>query len=181
MTPRNPSAPSQRFAILLGASALLLAASLFVSLSASAAPQEKKEQPKLQASAIQVLRTNPSDTLTMPEDFRVALYEHVIQELENTKKFQKVFRDGDRTAEAVPDIVVLKISPVIYKAGSQKEREVTTIKGATDIKVNLLFSKRDGTVVLEQPVEGKVRFYGENLAATKDVAKKIAALVKERF
>ena len=37
------------------------------------------------------------------------------------------------------------------------------------------------TVLLEKEVEGKVRFYGENLAATKNFATKVAGVVKANF
>jgi hypothetical protein len=60
-------------------------------------------------------------------------------------------------------------------------REVTTVAGATSIKMKIQFSSRDGKILLEKDVEGKVRFYGENLRATSDLAKKVAAVVKETF
>ena len=34
---------------------------------------------------------------------------------------------------------------------------------------------------MEKEVEGKVRFFGENLRATYDLAKKVAAIVTESF
>ena len=179
MTPRNRSAVSQRTVFLLGATALLLAASLLVSLPAGAVPPQKTD--KLHASAIQVLRTQPSEGLTIPEDFRIAAYEHVIEQLKKLKKFENVYREGDRDADNSPDLVILKMVPSAYKAGSQKEREVTTVKGATSIKFNVQFTKKDGTVLLDKEVEGKVRFFGENLAATKDLAKKVAGVVKDNF
>ena len=63
--------------------------------------------------------------------------------------------------------------PEAFKPGSQKEREVTTVAGATSIKVKVQFTSREGKVLLEKDVEGKVRFYGENLRATYDLAKKV--------
>ena len=53
--------------------------------------------------------------------------------------------------------------------------------GATSIKVNVQFTSPEGKVLLEKEVVGKVRFYGENLRATYDLAKKVAALVNESF
>ena len=86
-----------------------------------------------------------------------------------------------RTAADAPDLVVLHLIPEAFKPGSQKEREVTTVAGATSIKVNVQFTSRDGKVLLEKDVVGKVRFYGENLRATYDLAKKVSALVNESF
>jgi len=174
-----PTAVPNRVAIILSGAALLLAVSVLAPRPASAAPPQQAQ--KLTASSIQVVRTQTSETLTIPEDFRVATYEHVIEQLEKTKKFQKIYRDGDRTADSVPDLVIMKLIPSSFKQGSQKQREVTTIKGATSIKLNVQFTKKDGTVLLEKEVEGKVRFYGENLAATKDFAKKVATVVKDNF
>jgi hypothetical protein len=71
--------------------------------------------------------------------------------------------------------------PQAYTAGSQKQREVTTVKGATSIKVKVQFMSRDGKVLLEKDLEGKVRFFGENLRATYDLAKKVAATINESF
>ena len=71
--------------------------------------------------------------------------------------------------------------PEAFKPGSQKEREVITVAGATSIRVKVRFTSREGKVLLEKDVAGKVRFYGENLRATYDLAKKVAAVVKESF
>jgi|RhiMetdeSRZDD1v2_1073273.scaffolds.fasta_scaffold186625_5 hypothetical protein len=170
---------SYRVAAILSGVALLLAVSVLAPPPANAAPPQQAK--KLTASAIQVVRTQTSETMSIPEDFRIATYEHVIEQIEKTKKFQKIYRDGDRTAESVPDLVILKFIPSAFKEGSQKEREVTTIKGGTSIKFNVQFLKKDGTVLLEKEVEGKVRFYGENLAATKNFATKVAGVVKANF
>jgi hypothetical protein len=40
---------------------------------------------------------------------------------------------------------------------------------------------RDGRTVVDREVEGKVRFFGENLRATKDFAKKVAEVIKLTF
>ena len=109
------------------------------------------------------------------------MYENVILELNKTKKFQHIYRSGDRTAADAPDLVILHLIPEGFKAGSQKEREVTTVAGATSIKVKVQFTSRDGKILLEKDVVGKVRFYGENLRATFDLAKKVATIVNQSF
>jgi hypothetical protein len=178
MKRRNELAVPYRLAVILSGVVLLLAGSLL----AAPGPQDKAASAqKLTASAIQVVRTQTSETLAIPEDFRVATYENVIQQIEKTKKFQKIYRDGDRTAASVPDLVILKLVPSAYTAGSQKQREVTTVKGATSIKINVQFTNKDGKVLLEKELEGKVRFYGENLKATYDFAKKVGKVVEESF
>ena len=179
MNGRNVAGVPHRVAILLGVAALALAG-VVLALPGSAAPPPQQAQ-KLTASAIQVERTNPPEDLVIPESFRVSTYENVILQLEKTKKFQHIYRSGDRTAASAPDLVILHMIPSAYKAGSQKQREATTVKGATSIKVKVQFTKPDGTVLLEKDLEGKVRFFGENLRATYDLAKKVAAVVNDNF
>jgi hypothetical protein len=180
--PPNRNASLSIFSSAVGVAVLVAAASLRVQSgpppgSEPAPPQAKK----LTASAIQLERTDPSDDLLIPEDTRISTYENVILQLIRTKKFEHVYRSGDRTAANVPDLVILRLIPEAFKAGSQKQREVTTVTGATSIKVKIQFTSRDGKILLEKDVEGKVRFYGENLRATYDLAKKVGALVNETF
>ena len=162
--------------------ALLMTASLLAEPSPPGRPGQATEKPKkLTASAIQLERTNPPEDLLIPEDTRISTYENVILQLNKTKKFKHVYRSGDRNAANESDLVVLRLFPQAFKAGSQKQREVTTVTGATSIKVNVQFSSRDGKVLYEKVVTGKVRFYGENLQATYDLAKKVAGVVNEAF
>ena len=164
------------FTFAVGSAAMLMAASLLA--KPGPAPQQSQ---KLSASAIQLERIVPPDDLLIPEDTRVSMYENVILQLIKTKKFQHVYRSGDRTAADAPDLVVLHLIPEAFKPGSQKEREVITIAGAPSHRVKVQFTSREDKVLLEKDVVGKVRFYGENLRATYDLAKKVAALVNESF
>jgi len=170
------------FSVALSGTVLLMFASLLAQPSLLGKPGPAPQQmQKLTASAIQLERSDPPEDLLIPEDTRVATYENVILQLTKTKKFQHVYRSGDRTAASVPDLVILRVIPQAFKAGSQKQREVTTVSGATSMKVKIQFVSRDGKVLREKIVEGKVRFYGENLRATYDLAKKVAAVVNETF
>ena len=170
------AALSSIFVLVAGGAALLVAGSV-----PAQSGSEQATAKKLSASAIQIERTEPSKDLVIPEDFRVATYENVILQVEKTEKFQHVYRSGDRTAADVPDLVIMRLVPEAYKAGSQKEREVTTVAGSTSIKIKLTFSDKSGKVLMEKEIEGKVRFFGENLRATYDLAKKVAAVVNESF
>jgi hypothetical protein len=176
---RCPILPILRFAV---GGALLMGTYLLAQPGAGGKPGSADQQKqKLTASAIQLERIVPPEDLLIPEDTRVSMYENVILQLIKTKKFQHVYRSGDRTAADAPDLVVLNLIPEAFKPGSQKEREVITIAGATSIKVKVQFTSREEKVLLEKDVVGKVRFYGENLRATYDLAKKVAALVNESF
>jgi hypothetical protein len=182
MKPLIRAAFLSNFSIALSGTVLLMVASLLTLPSSLGKPGPAPQQvQKLTASAIQLERSDAPEDLVIPEDTRVATYEHVILQLTRTKKFQHVYRSGDRTTVSVPNLVILRLIPQAFKGGSQKQREVTTITGATSIKVKIQFASRDGKVLREKTVEGKVRFYGENLRATYDLAKKVAAVVNETF
>lgn len=181
MKRRNTAAAFPIFAIVVSGAALLLAGSLLAQPRPQDKPAASPQAQKLSASAIQVERTESTADLVIPEDFRVSTYENVILQLDKTKKFKHVYRSGDRTAASVPDLVILKLIPAAYKAGSQKQREVTTVSGATSVKFTVQFTDKDGKVLLEKEVEGKVRFFGENLRATYDFAKKVADVVNQTF
>ncbi len=176
--------PSSRRVILSAAcicAFFLLAGAPIPRAQQSGAATAQAQPQKLSASAIQIERTEIPETMGIPEDFRVAIYENVILQLTKTGKFKQVFRTGDRRAKDVPDLVVLRMVSVAFKEGSQKQREVTTVSGATSMKVMVQFTDRNGKVLLEKEVEGKVRFMGENIRATYDLAKKVRKVVEEEF
>jgi hypothetical protein len=182
MKPRSRASLLSMFSFAARGAALLIGASLLAQPGPAGRPGPAPQQTqKLSASAIQLERIVPPEDLLIPEDTRVSMYENVILQLIKTKKFQHVYRSGDRAAADAPDLVVLHLIPEAFKKGSQKEREVTTVAGATSIKVKVQFTSREGKVLVEKDVEGKVRFYGENLRATYDLAKKVAALVNKSF
>jgi hypothetical protein len=134
---------------------------------------------KIKASAIQVEMIQ-SDEIKLPAEFQVALYENLIRQLEK-QGFSHVYRDGDRNAASVTDLVVVHSTVRGFKAGSEKARQVTTVSGATSITVHCQFTRPDGTSLLERDVAGNVRFFGGNLRATYDFAKKAANVARENF
>ena len=140
---------------------------------------QKNQPTRIKAGAIQVVMIQ-SDEVSLPAEFQVALYENLIRQLER-QGFQHVYRDGDRNAVGVTDLVVLHGTVLGFKAGSERARQVTTVSGATSITVHCQFSRQDGTSLLERDVNGKVRFFGGNLKATYDFAKKAARAAHESF
>lgn len=139
---------------------------------------EAKPAAKIKASAVSVEMTQ-SDEIQLPAEFQVALYENLIQQLEKKGGLSHVYRDGDRNAANVADLVVLHSTVRGFKEGSQRKREVTTVAGATSITVHCQFTDSQGKVLLERDIKGKVRFFGGNLKATYDFAKKAAAFAHE--
>ena len=140
----------------------------------------QKNQPgKTRAAALQVEMIQ-TDEIKLPAEFQVALYENLIRQLEK-KGFPLVYRDGDRNATSVADLIILHSTVRGFKAGSERARQATTVSGATSITVHCQFTRPDGTSLLEQDVNGKVRFFGGNLKATYDFAKKTAHVASETF
>ena len=165
------------FAGLLGEGHLLARAS-----SAAQAPTAKvtKSTTKLSVSAIQIEPVEIGD-VKLPPEFRVAVYENLVQEVSKSGKFQHVYRSGDRAASDVPDLVTVRMKVKGFKHGSQRTREVTTLAGATSLDLGVEVTGRDGKVLVDRDVEGKVRFFGGNLRATYDFSKKVAKILRQAF
>jgi hypothetical protein len=132
------------------------------------------------ASAIQVLMIQ-SDEIKLPADFQVSLYENLIQQLQKKGGFQHVYRDGDTNAASAADLVVLHSTVRGFKKGSEMARQVTTVVGKTSIDVHCQFTDKDGKSLLEHDLNGKVMFFGGNMRATFDFAKKAAKLARDNF
>jgi hypothetical protein len=165
-----------RFRLAVISSALLSAVCAAPSQAQSpAAPAAVKK-----ASAIQVLMIQ-SDEIKLPAEFQISLYENLIQQLEKQGGFQKVYRDGDHIADGVGDIVVLHSNVRGFKKGSEMARNVTTVAGKTSIDIHCQFTDKSGQTVLERDLNGKVQFFGGNLRATMDFAKKAAKLAHDSF
>jgi len=137
------------------------------------------QPPKTKIAAIQVMMIQ-SDEIKLPSEFQIALYENLIRQL-GKQGFSQVYRDGDTKAANTSDLVVLHSTVNKFKQGSEMARQVTTVAGATSITIHCKFTKPDGTVLLESDVNGKVRFFGGNLRATHDFAKKAARLTSKNF
>lgn len=129
-----------------------------------------------QTWSVQVGRVDPGAT-TVDPCFSAAIYENLLQKLSKSKEFKHVFRSGDRNAN-VSGVLALKTVVEKYSPGSETRRAVTTVTGATKLKVRIQLVTRNGHVVLDRAVEGNVRFIGDNLGATKKVANNTAKILK---
>jgi hypothetical protein len=78
-------------------------------------------------------------------------------------------------------MVVLHSTVRGFKEGSERKREVTTVAGATSITIHCVFKDKEGKALLESDVKGNVRFFGGNLRATYDFAKKTAQITHDHF
>jgi len=147
---------------------------------AFAARPSSAQPVKTKASAIQVEMIR-SDEIKLPAEFQISLYENLVRQLEKQGGFEHVYRDGDRRATDAPDLVVLHSTVRGFKAGSERARHVTTVAGATSVTIHCEFKNADGKLLLEKDVNGKVRFFGDNLRATYDFAKKTARVAHDNF
>jgi hypothetical protein len=141
---------------------------------------QNKQPTKIEASAIQVEMIQ-SDEIKLPAEFQIALYENLVRQLEKKSGFQHVYRDGDASAASAPKLVILHSTVSGFKAGSERARQVTTVAGATSITIHCRFTDASGKSLLERDVNGKVRFFGNNLKATYDFSKKAAHITQESF
>src|SRR5579864_1663791 len=128
--------------------------------------------------SVQVERIDPGD-LGLAHSFQIAIYENLLEELKKTKRFKYVLREGDRKASEIPDSLILKTMVVKYTPGSETQRAVTTVSGATKLTVRSELLTRDARIVLESTVNGNVRFFGSNLRATHNLARNIAKVIKQ--
>ena len=128
--------------------------------------------------SVQVDKVDPGN-LELAYSFQMAIYEELVDELSKTKQFQQIFRDGDRKAPEIPNLLVLKTTVEKYTPGSETRRAVTTVSGATKLTVRSQLVTREGKVVLERNVDGNVRFFGSNLRATHNLARNIAKTIKK--
>jgi hypothetical protein len=134
----------------------------------------------MKASAIQVVMIQ-SDEIKLPAEFQISLYENLIEQLKKQGGFQHVYRDGDHAADSEADLVVLHSTVRGFKKGSEMARNVTTVAGKTSIDIHCQFNDKAGKNVLEKDLNGKVMFFGGNLRATLDFAKKAAKLAHDNF
>ena len=68
-----------------------------------------------------------------------------------------------------------------FKEGSQTVREITTVFGATTVDITASVTDKGGKELMSKKLTGRVRFFGENLGVTNDIAKKISKLVSEAY
>lgn len=128
--------------------------------------------------SLQVDKVDPGD-VNLTSSFQIAIYESLLEELSKTKQFKQVVRDGDRNASDISNLLILKTTVQKYTAGSETQRAVTTVSGATKLTVRSQLVTRDGQTIVERAVDGNVRFMGSNLKATHNLARNVAKIIKE--
>ncbi len=84
-------------------------------------------------------------------------------------------------AASAPNLITLQCTVQKFEKGSEKMRQVTTVVGATSVTLRCYFRDDGGKLLLQRDITGKVRFFGGNLKATYDFAKKAANVAAENF
>ena len=153
---------------------------VFLLTTSSMVSAQNVAKPKLSASAIQIAMVEAGD-VQIPAEFRYAVYERLVERVRTSGTFQKVYRMGDHAADSVPDLVILHTKVDTFKEGSQTKRELVAVAGATKVDITSSVTARDGRSLMDQKITGRVRFFGENLGVTNDLAKRITKLVRETF
>ena len=157
---------------------ITVASVLWVIGTCALSAQSTAQAPTTTKWNVLVEKISPGETNIDPA-FQEAIYENMIEELGKTRRFNQVFRSGDRKAKEVPDVLILKTEVENYKPGSETRRAVTTFGGATKLKVNSQLCTQDGQVVFQSLVDGNVRFLGGNLRATHNLARHVANELKQ--
>jgi hypothetical protein len=117
--------------------------------------------------------------LNIAPEFKIAIYENLVEELAKTRQFSTVLRSGDQRANAVPHLLILKTIIEAYTPGSEAKRAVTTFSGATKLEVRTQLCTAQGQVVLERVIDGNVRFFGGNLRATHNLARNVVTAIQQ--
>ena len=159
---------------------VVLAAAIAIAAPSRAAAQNSAAKSSANAPlwSVQVAKVDPGD-VALAESFQIAIYENLLDELNKTKHFQQVLRDGNRKAADVGNLLILKTTVQKYSAGSETKRAVTTVSGATKLTVHSQLCTRDGQVILDRTINGNVRFLGSNLRATHNLARNVAHDIKD--
>ena len=160
--------------------ASLFSVLMALSFTGSLLRAEAKQPVKTKTSGVQVKMIR-SEAITLPTEFQVSLYENLIAQLQKKAVFTRVYRDGDRSVNNADDLITLQCSVVKFKKGNETLREVTTVAGGTSMTLRCQFMDKSGNTVLVSDITGKVRFFGGNLKATNDFAKKAAKVADENF
>lgn len=168
--------------------ALVLVAGIMATIVADPLPLSAKTKTKEPTVAgthtkstqwsVQVMLVDPGN-VNLSASFQIAIYESLLDELSKTKKFKRVLRDAESVPSEDSHLLILKTTVEKYTAGSETQRAVTTVTGATKITVKSQLCTRDGSVLFERTVDGKVLFMGSNLRATRNLARNLAKTIKE--
>jgi hypothetical protein len=151
------------------------------SADAVASPTGNQRTKLSAAVAIVVEPVSPGRT-KIPAEFRMAIYEELVEQLREAGIFRQVFRAGDREAVRNSDLVTLRTTVAEFNEGSERTRELTYYAfGRTKIAVDVQVLGADGNVLVNQKATGRVLAVVENLEASHFVAENIRRQLSRNF
>lgn len=153
-----------------------------------AAAQDKKEPiEKNKYQQIEVTRFEVKEGIDFPADYLVSMTEDLVTQLQETKNFKQVLREGKSLSDANAPAIKLVGKITEYKAGNRAVRYMIGFgAGKTKIVAHVKFIDRaTGDVLFEKDVDGKVILgglvKGESISATRGLAKEVAKVTTEKF
>jgi hypothetical protein len=107
----------------------------------------------------------------IPSAFPVAVYENLVAQLQRSKSFSNVWRQGDSRISS--GTIALRIDIQQLKKGSARSRAIIPFTGATVIKVETQLVDSEHRVLIEKRLGAAKRFAGENLDVARILSKRI--------
>ncbi len=166
--------------------AVLLALLLAVALALAPPTAAAKDQYKNKYKTIEVTRFDIQEGVEFSADWLITLTEELVMQLQNTKKFKEVLRQGE--TPAAPDLPSLQLTGTVteYQKGSRAKRYLIGFgAGKTKVVAHVKWLDRaTGQVLFEDDVDGKVvmgGLGGESIGATRGLAKEVAKVTKGKF
>ena len=169
--------PKTRLMVLIG-----LVAALALGTPATAQKQVKGKYKAIEVTRFEIQK----DVEKFDAAWLLTLTDELVKQLEESKKFQQVLREGEAPTE--PGAPTLKLVGAItkFKPGSRAARYMVGFgAGSTVVKAHIkIVDKASGDVQFEDDVDGKVIMGvigGESVGATRGLAKEVAAKTKKQF
>ena len=123
------------------------------------------------------------EKLQMPPEYRVLLYEHLIESLHRMKSADSFYRSGDASAGTGCTAYVLSLRVKAFKKGNEVLRATTEPVGAfiatTVLGYGVQLRDRSGTVIFEDSGKKKVMLSSDSVGVTQAVAKRISGRLEK--
>lgn len=157
-----------------------------VGLGAHTATAGDKKEIDHKYETVEVATFDTKEGIAFPPDFSVRLNEELVMELQKSKRFAEVLREGEAPREEGAPALKLVGTITEFKKGSQMKRYLIGFgAGKTKIVASIKFVDRTtGDVVFEDQVDGKVIMGlagGESMGAAHGLAKEVAKVAKQKL
>ena len=140
------------------------------------------QRTKLSAAAAIVVEPVGAGATKIPAEFRMAIYENLVEQLRESGMFRQVYRSGDGEAGKNSELMTLRTTVEEFQEGSERARELSYYAfGRTKITVDAQVLDHDGKVLVNDKVSGRVLALVENLSASHFVAENIRRRLSKNF